>query len=169
MTRSQLLEQIRNKQSCLCFGLDTDISRIPADLQSDPDAVFNFNKAIIDATNDYCIAYKIITAFYEAMGLKGWQSLERTVEYIPRRHFMVADAIRSDIGNSSSQYAKVFFEWLNFDAITVASYMGEDSIKPFLEYEGKWTIILGLNSNPGATDFELLSSQNETIPFPDYS
>src|SRR4030095_13838111 len=119
MTRSKLLEQIRSKQSYLCVGLDTDITRIPASLQIDPDAVFVFNKAIIDATKDYCVAYKINTAFYEAMGLNGWQSLEKTVEYIPATHLKIADAKRGDIGNTSFQYAKAFFEWLNFDAITV--------------------------------------------------
>jgi orotidine-5'-phosphate decarboxylase len=163
MTRAQLLEQILSKQSYLCVGLDTDPSRIPVHLRHDPDAVFVFNKAIIDATRDYCVAYKINTAFYEALGLKGWESLEKTVNYIPGTHFKIADAKRGDIGNTSTQYAKAFFEWLNFDAITVAPYMGEDSIRPFLEFKGKWTIILGLTSNPGAKDFELLKTQDKML------
>ncbi len=123
-------------------------------LQSNPDAVFEFNKQIIDATKDLCVAYKINTAFYEAMGLKGWQALEQTASYIPSTHFKIADAKRGDIGNTSSQYAKAFFEVLNFDAITVAPYMGYDSIMPFLEYENKWTIVLGLTSNKGSEDFQ---------------
>jgi orotidine-5'-phosphate decarboxylase len=120
-----------------------------------PDAVFEFNKQIIDATKDYCVAYKINTAFYEAEGLKGWEALEKTVNYIPSTHFKIADAKRGDIGNTSSQYAKAFFETLNFDSITVAPYMGSDSVRPFLEYKNKWTILLGLTSNPGSKDFEL--------------
>jgi orotidine-5'-phosphate decarboxylase len=155
MTRQFLVEQIKKKQSYLCVGLDTDITKIPKYLQSHPDAVFEFNKAIIDATKDLCVAYKINTAFYEAMGLKGWEAMEKTVNYIPAEHFKIADAKRGDIGNTSSQYAKAFFEQMPFDAITVAPYMGEDSVKPFLEYEGKWAIVLGLTSNKGANDFEL--------------
>ncbi len=156
MTRKQLIEQIRLKKSYLCVGLDTDPDKIPKHLRSHPDAVFEFNKQIIDATKDLCVAYKINTAFYEAMGLKGWDAMERTVNSIPSEHFTIADAKRGDIGNTSSQYAKAFFETLNFDAITVAPYMGEDSVKPFLEYENKWTIVLGLTSNPGSKDFEQL-------------
>lgn len=155
MTRKQLIEQIQQKKSYLCVGLDTDITKIPKHLQSHPDAVFEFNKAIIDATKDLCVAYKINTAFYEAMGLKGWEAMEKTVNYIPTEHFTIADAKRGDIGNTSSQYARAFFETMNFDSITVAPYMGEDSVKPFLEYEGKWAIVLGLTSNKGAADFEL--------------
>lgn len=155
MTRSQLVEQIRKKKSYLCVGLDTDSTKIPKHLLSDPDPVFAFNKAIIDATEDLCVSYKINTAFYEALGTKGWQSLEKTVNYISPDHFKIADAKRGDIGNTSSQYAKAFFETLPFDSVTVAPYMGEDSIKPFLEYEGKWAIVLGLTSNKGARDFEL--------------
>lgn len=155
MTRQQLVDQIFKKQSYLCVGLDTDITKIPKHLLSHPDPVFEFNKQIIDATKDLCVSYKINTAFYEALGLKGWESMEKTVNYIPTEHFKIADAKRGDIGNTSSQYAKAFFETLNFDAITVAPYMGEDSVKPFLEYEDKWTILLGLTSNPGAADFEL--------------
>ena len=154
MTRKQLIEQIKLKKSYLCVGLDTDISKIPKYLQSHPDAVFEFNKQIIDATQDLCVAYKINTAFYEAMGLKGWEAMEKTVKYIPKDQFIIADAKRGDIGNTSSQYAKAFFETLNFDAITVAPYMGEDSVKPFLEFENKWAIVLGLTSNAGSKDFE---------------
>ncbi len=156
MTRKQLVEQIEQKKSYLCVGLDTDITKIPKHLQLHPDAIFEFNKAIIDATKDLCVSYKINTAFYEALGLKGWEAMEKTVNYIPTEHFKIADAKRGDIGNTSSQYAKAFFETLNFDAITVAPYMGEDSIRPFLEYENKWTIVLGLTSNAGSKDFEQL-------------
>jgi orotidine-5'-phosphate decarboxylase len=156
MTRKQLIQQIQLKRSYLCVGLDTDINKIPAYLQSHPDAVFEFNKQIIDATQDLCVAYKINTAFYEAMGKKGWETMEKTVNYIPKDQFIIADAKRGDIGNTSSQYAKAFFEVLNFNAITVAPYMGEDSIKPFLEFENKWAIVLGLTSNAGSKDFEQL-------------
>lgn len=155
MTRNQLIEQIFQKKTYLCVGLDTDITKIPAHLQNHPDAIFEFNKAIIDATKDFCVSYKINTAFYEAIGLKGWDAMQRTAEYIPSTHFKIADAKRGDIGNTSSQYAKAFFETMNFDAVTVAPYMGEDSVRPFLEYEGKWAIVLGLTSNKGANDFEL--------------
>jgi orotidine-5'-phosphate decarboxylase len=155
MTRKQLVDQIFSKKTYLCVGLDTDISKIPKHLQLHPDAIFEFNKQIIDATKDYCVAYKINTAFYEAEGLKGWEALEKTVNYIPSTHFKIADAKRGDIGNTSSQYAKAFFEALNFDSITVAPYMGSDSVRPFLEYKNKWTILLGLTSNPGSKDFEL--------------
>jgi orotidine-5'-phosphate decarboxylase len=155
MTRAELIEQIRSKKSYLCVGLDTDITKIPRHLLSDPEPVFEFNRRIIDATKDYCVSYKINTAFYEALGLVGWEAMERTVDYIPATHFKIADAKRGDIGNTSSQYAKAFFETMNFDAITVAPYMGADSVKPFLEYKDKWTILLGLTSNTGAADFEL--------------
>ena len=155
MTREQLVQQIQQKQSYLCVGLDTDLTKIPAHLQSHPNAIVEFNKAIIDATKNFCVSYKINTAFYEAMGVKGWQAMEETVNYIPSTHFKIADAKRGDIGNTSSQYAKAFFETMNFDAITVAPYMGEDSVRPFLEYNGKWAIVLGLTSNKGAQDFEL--------------
>lgn len=156
MIRKILIEQIRQKKSYLCVGLDTDISKLPKHLRSHPDAVFEFNKAIIDATSDLCVSYKINTAFYESQGSKGWEAMEKTVNHIPKEHFKIADAKRGDIGNTSSQYAKAFFETMNFDAITVAPYMGEDSIRPFLEYDDKWTIVLGLTSNKGAGDFELL-------------
>ena len=155
MTRQQLVEQIFAKKTYLCVGLDTDLSKIPKHLLSSADPIFEFNKQIIDTTKDFCVSYKINTAFYEAEGLKGWEAMEKTVSYIPSSHFKIADAKRGDIGNTSSQYAKAFFETLNFDAITVAPYMGEDSVKPFLEHKDKWTILLGLTSNAGAKDFEL--------------
>ena len=156
MTRQQLIQQIQNKKSYLCVGLDTDLSKIPKHLQSHPDAIFEFNKQIIDATQDLCVSYKINTAFYEAMGIKGWEAMQKTVEYIPAEQFTIADAKRGDIGNTSSQYARAFFEAMNFDAITIAPYMGEDSVRPFLEYENKWTIVLGLTSNKGSDDFQQL-------------
>jgi orotidine-5'-phosphate decarboxylase len=165
MTRQQLVEQIFYKKSYLCVGLDTDLTKIPRHLQSHYNPIFEFNKKIIDATKDYCVSYKINTAFYEAMGVKGWIALEETLNYIPHTHFKIADAKRGDIGNTSSQYAKAFFEKMNFDAITVAPYMGEDSVKPFLEYKDKWTILLGLTSNMGAKDFEMqkLVEQSEIL------
>lgn len=156
MNKNELTDRIFNKHSYLCVGLDTDLHKIPAHLLSAPgDPVFNFNKAIIDATKDLCVAYKINTAFYESMGLKGWESLQRTVKYIPDTHFKIADAKRGDIGNTSHQYAKTFFETYPFDAVTVAPYMGKDSVSPFLQYPGKWTILLGLTSNEGSGDFQL--------------
>ena len=163
MTRQYLIEQIHQKRSFLCVGLDTDFSKIPKHLQSNPDAIFEFNKQIIDATKDLCVSYKINTAFYEAMGLKGWEAMQKTVDYIPVEHFTIADAKRGDIGNTSSQYAKAFFEVLNFDAITVAPYMGEDSVRPFLEYDDKWTIVLGLTSNKGSADFQKLMVSNKSV------
>jgi orotidine-5'-phosphate decarboxylase len=158
MNRKQLIEQIKLKQSYLCVGLDTDITKVPAHLQSHPSAALQFNKAIIDATKEFCIGYKINTAFYEVLGIKGWEILEKTVEYIPSTHFKIADAKRGDIGNTSAQYAKTFFETYKFDAVTVAPYMGEDSIRPFLDYSDKFTIVLGLTSNKGANDFEYLKT-----------
>jgi orotidine-5'-phosphate decarboxylase len=162
MTRHQLVEQIFRKRSYLCVGLDSDIAKIPRHLLSSADPIFQFNKKIIDATKDLCVGYKINTAFYEAMGVRGWETLERTVNYIPQEHFKIADAKRGDIGNTSSHYAKAFFESLNFDAVTVAPYMGEDSVKPFLEYNAKWAIVLGLTSNVGAKDFELQRFDTKT-------
>jgi orotidine-5'-phosphate decarboxylase len=156
MTREALIEQIKNKKSYLCVGLDSDIEKIPAHLLSFEDPQFEFNRQMIDATKDHCVAYKINTAFYESLGVKGWISLQKTVNYIPSSHFTIADAKRGDIGNTSAQYAKAFFETLDFDSLTVAPYMGADSVQPFLEYEGKWTILLGLTSNPGSADFEML-------------
>lgn len=163
MSRDQLIQQIQHKHSYLCVGLDTDMAKIPFYLRDSSNAVFEFNKAIIDATKDHCVAYKINTAFYEAMGLQGWKAMEETVNYIPSMHFKIADAKRGDIGNTSAQYAKAFFDTLNFDAITVAPYMGEDSIRPFLEHENKWTIVLGLTSNNGAKDFELQRTGEEFL------
>ena len=156
MTKTQLVEQIKLKQSYLCVGLDTDLAKLPKHLLKLEDPVFEFNKAIIEATQDLCVAYKPNLAFYEAMGPKGWLSLERTLEIIPQSHFTIADAKRGDIGNTSSMYAQTFFETYGFDSVTVAPYMGEDSVKPFLEYKGKFTILLALTSNRGADDFEQL-------------
>jgi orotidine-5'-phosphate decarboxylase len=155
MTREQIVSEIKNKNSFLVVGLDSDIDQIPKHLLKLADPVFEFNKGIIDATIDYCISYKINTAFYESNGIAGMQSLEKTINYIPENIFTIADAKRGDIGNTSKQYAKAFFETYNFDSITVAPYMGSDSIKPFLEYKNKWTIVLGLTSNEGARDFQL--------------
>lgn len=162
MNKHELTDHIFSKGSYLCVGLDTDIDKIPPHLQvASDDPVFAFNQAIIDATKDSCVAYKINTAFYESMGIQGWESLQRTVDYIPETHFKIADAKRGDIGNTSHQYAKAFFETYAFDAITVAPYMGKDSVMPFLEYEGKWTILLGLTSNEGSHDFQLQPTSDE--------
>lgn len=163
MNRRELIQQIQQKKSYLVVGLDTDMTKIPKHLLSQPDPVFAFNKQIIDATKDLCVGYKINTAFYECLGVKGWEALERTINYIPENLFRIADAKRGDIGNTSSYYAKAFFEALNCDAVTVAPYMGADSIKPFLEYKDKWTILLGLTSNAGANDFELQQTGNERL------
>ena len=163
MTRKELVNTIRKKKSYLCVGLDTDIEKIPSHLQSHPDAVLQFNKEIIDATKDFCVAYKINTAFYEVHGSTGWDVMQQTAEYIPSTHFKIADAKRGDIGNTSAQYAKAFFDTLNFDAITVAPYMGADSIQPFLDYKNKWTIVLGLTSNKGSEDFEQLRTGDEYL------
>lgn len=156
MNKQQLIQQIKEKNNYLCIGLDTDVTKLPPHLQSHANAVFEFNKAIIDATKDFCVSYKINTAFYESMGIKGWEALEQTVNHIPLTHLKIADAKRGDIGNTSAQYAKTFFEVYPFDAVTVAPYMGEDSLRPFLEYENKWTIVLGLTSNKGSSDFQQL-------------
>jgi orotidine-5'-phosphate decarboxylase len=163
MNRKELTDRIFKRRSYLCVGLDSDIDKIPAHLLKEADPVFEFNKQVIDATREYCVAYKLNTAFYEALGRKGWETIEKTVDYIGADHFRIADAKRGDIGNTSTQYAKAFFEKLSFDAITVAPYMGGDSVKPFLEYPGKWTILLGLTSNPGAADFELKKAGNEYL------
>ncbi len=165
MTATTLTEQIQLKKSYLCVGLDSDITKLPAHLKDQKDGVLTFNKAIIDATLPYCVSYKINTAFYESQGLKGWEIMKETLDYIPNTHFTIADAKRGDIGNTSTQYAKAFFEALNFDAITVAPYMGEDSIRPFLEYENKVTIVLGLTSNIGSNDFQqlLLEEYDESL------
>lgn len=162
-SRKDVFEQIKRKQSYLCIGLDTDIKRIPKHLLKYDDPIFEFNKQVIDATKDLCIAYKPNIAFYEAMGTKGWASLEKTIEYIPEEHFTIADAKRGDIGNTSSLYARAFFETLNFDAVTVAPYMGEDSVAPFLEFDGKWVILLALTSNKGSQNFQM-TSQDGGMP-----
>ncbi|MGC3948029.1 MAG: orotidine-5'-phosphate decarboxylase [Chryseolinea sp.] len=159
MTREQLFQEIKRKGSYLCVGLDTDIHKIPKHLLAADDPLFEFNKQIIDATQEYCIAYKPNLAFYEAMGPKGWESLQKTVEYIPNHIFTIADAKRGDIGNTASLYAQAFFDYLNFDAITVAPYMGADSVTPFL-YKDKWVILLAHTSNSGSADFQLFESSN---------
>lgn len=156
MTRQELIDQIKLKKSFLCVGLDTDISKIPQHLLETEDPIFEFNKAIIDATKDYCVAYKPNIAFYECMGEKGWRSLAKTLNYIPENIFTIADAKRGDIGNTSTYYAKTFFENLSFDSVTIAPYMGEDSVTPFLEFPSKWAILLALTSNKGALDFQCI-------------
>ncbi len=156
MNYIELSQQIQERATYLCVGLDTDLDKIPKHLHTEPDPQFAFNQAIIDATADYCVAYKINTAFYEAQGAKGWESMEKTIRYIPHHKFIILDAKRGDIGNTVDQYAKAFFERMDVDAITVAPYMGEDSIKPFLKYENKWVILLALTSNPSAQDFQTL-------------
>ncbi|MDO5489920.1 MAG: orotidine-5'-phosphate decarboxylase [Bacteroidaceae bacterium] len=163
MTREQLFEQIIRKQSFLCVGLDTDIRKIPQHLLSEEDPIFSFNKAIIDATAAYCVAYKPNLAFYESMGVRGWISFEKTIQYLNEHYpeqMIIADAKRGDIGNTSAMYARTFFEEINVDAVTVAPYMGEDSVTPFLGYEGKWVILLALTSNKGSHDFQLTEDTN---------
>ncbi len=157
MTRDDIYRQIQRKSSFLCVGLDPDLKKIPAHLLQEDDPVFAFNRQIIDATADYCVAYKPNLAFYEALGTKGWESLAKTLEYIPRDIFTIADAKRGDIGNTSALYAKAFFETMHFDAVTVAPYMGSDSVTPFLTFPGKWVILLALTSNAGSADFQHLS------------
>ncbi len=158
MNYQELTRQIRQKQSYLCVGLDTDSRKIPAHLRADPDPVFAFNRQIIDATAEFAVAFKPNIAFYEAQGPRGWESLQRTLEYIPADCFTIADAKRGDIGNTSGLYARTFFDptaaGLDFDSVTVAPYMGHDSVTPFLEYPGKWVILLALTSNPGSADFQ---------------
>jgi orotidine-5'-phosphate decarboxylase len=153
LNRSQLFERIRQRESFLCVGLDTDPSKLPVGVD-----VLTFNKAIIDATRDHCVAYKPNLAFYEVMGKKGWEILEETVHYIGNDHFTIADAKRGDIGNTSAYYARTLFETYGFDSITIAPYMGSDSVKPFLEFENKWAIVLALTSNAGAHDFQVLET-----------
>ena len=158
MNRQQLINEIFTKKTFLCVGLDTDINKIPAHLKNEDDPIFAFNKAIIDATAPYCVAYKPNLAFYECYGLKGMLAFEKTIQYIKENHpnhFIIADAKRGDIGNTSKMYAQTFFEEYNLDSVTVAPYMGEDSVKPFLEYAGKWVILLALTSNKGSHDFQL--------------
>lgn len=156
MTKEALKKEILDKRSYLCVGLDTDIKRIPTHLLEYDDPVFEFNRQVIDATADLCVAYKPNVAFYEAMGARGWESLAKTLDYIPDNIFTIADAKRGDIGNTSRLYARAFFEQLDFDAITVAPYMGRDSVSPFLEFQGKWVILLALTSNAGSVDFQQL-------------
>ena len=160
MNRQKLIFQIKQKQSFLCVGLDTDIKKIPVHLLALEDPVFEFNKLIIDATKEFCVAYKPNIAFYESRGLSGWTSLQKTLDYIPKDIFTIADAKRGDIGNTSSMYAKAFFKNMNFDAVTVAPYMGKDSVTPFLEFEDKWAIVLALTSNKGGLDFQTFKNEN---------
>lgn len=163
MERKQLIEQIFTKKSFLCVGLDTDLNKIPKFLLNEEDSIFSFNKAIIDATAPYCVAYKPNLAFYECYGLKGMEAFEKTITYLKEKypnHFIIADAKRGDIGNTSKMYAQTFFKKYNVDALTIAPYMGEDSVKPFLEYEGKWVILLALTSNKGSHDFQLFEDKD---------
>ena len=163
MTRQELIQQIREKQSFLCVGLDTDLKKIPQHLLTNEDPIFAFNKAIIDATAPYCVAYKPNLAFYEAFGVKGIISFEKTIKYLKANyphHFIIADAKRGDIGNTSAMYARTFFDEYDVDSLTVAPYMGEDSVMPFLGYEGKWVILLALTSNKGSHDFQLTEDSN---------
>lgn len=164
MTKQQLFEQITQKNSYLCVGLDTDIKKIPSHLLKEKDPIFEFNRQIIDATIEFSVAYKPNIAFYEALGAKGWESLQRTIEYIPKECFTIADAKRGDIGNTSGLYARTFFDksssGLDFDSVTVAPYMGRDSVEPFLDFEGKWVILLALTSNVGSDDFQQLVVNN---------
>lgn len=162
MERKQLIEQIFTKKSFLCVGLDTDLNKVPKFLLNEEDPIFSFNKAIIDATAPYSIAYKPNLAFYECYGLKGMEAFEKTITYLKEnypQHFIIADAKRGDIGNTSKMYAQTFFKEYNVDALTIAPYMGEDSVKPFLEYEGKWVILLALTSNKGSHDFQLFEDK----------
>lgn len=167
MTYKALSEQIFRKQSYLCVGLDTDPRKLPSHLLTEPDPVFTFNKAIIDATADVAVAYKPNVAFYEAQGPRGWESLQKTLAYIPDNCFTIADAKRGDIGNTSGLYARTFFDpaaaGLNFNSVTVAPYMGRDSVLPFLEYEGKWVILLALTSNPGSADFQRQQANGQPL------
>ena len=163
MERKQLIEQLFTKKSFLCVGLDTDLNKIPKFLLNEEDPIFSFNKAIIDATAPYCVAYKPNLAFYECYGLKGMEAFEKTITYLKEKypnHFIIADAKRGDIGNTSKMYAQTFFKEYNVDALTIAPYMGEDSVKPFLEYEGKWVILLALTSNKGSHDFQLFEDKD---------
>jgi orotidine-5'-phosphate decarboxylase len=163
VNRTELVSQIKQKGSFLCVGLDTDIKKIPAHLLKEENPILAFNKAIIDATQAYCVSYKINTAFYESMGSKGWDTMEKTLAYIPKNQFTIADAKRGDIGNTSDMYARAFFENLSFDSVTLAPYMGRDSIEPFFAYENKWGIVLALTSNPGSADYEQQSIGSEKL------
>ena len=168
MTRQELIQNIKTKRSFLCVGLDTDLKKVPAHLLNEEDPIFAFNKAIIDATAQYCVAYKPNLAFYEAFGVKGLMAFEKTVKYIQENYpdqFIIADAKRGDIGNTSAMYARTFFEEYNLDSVTVAPYMGEDSVTPFLGYDGKWVILLALTSNKGSHDFQLTESTDGEMLF----
>lgn len=168
MNKQELIKQIKTKRSFLCVGLDSDIKKLPACVMNSDDPVYEFNKAIIDATAPYTVAYKPNLAFYEATGVKGWISLEKTIQYIKDNYpeiFIIADAKRGDIGNTSALYARSFFEEMKVDAITVAPYMGQDSVSPFLSYEGTWVIVLALTSNPGSHDFQLTKDENGEMLF----
>lgn len=163
MNRQQLVKQIFSKKSFLCVGLDTDLNKVPEFILNEDAPIFEFNKAIIDATAQYCVAYKPNLAFYESYGMEGMKAFEDTINYLKKfypEHFIIADAKRGDIGNTSTMYARTFFEEYNLDALTVAPYMGEDSVKPFLEYDGKWVILLALTSNKGSHDFQLTEDKN---------
>lgn len=165
MTRKELVEIIRKRRSFLCVGLDTDLTKMPGHLLQEENPFFAFNKAIIDATAPYCVAYKPNTAFYECQGLEGWKALDMTVDYLRKNyqnHFIIADAKRGDIGNTSKMYAATFFDRMDVDAVTVAPYMGEDSVTPFLDYPGKWVVLLGLTSNKGSEDFQFLTDADGT-------
>ena len=159
MTKQDIFEQIKLKRSFLCVGLDTDINKIPAELKNLKDPVFEFNKRIIDSTHDLCVSYKLNLAFYETLGPAGLESLKKTVDYIPENIFLIADAKRGDIGNTSNMYASAFFEFYNFDAVTLSPYMGKDSVDPYLKYPGKWAILLALTSNKGSQDFQTLKTE----------
>jgi orotidine-5'-phosphate decarboxylase len=166
MMQSVLLEQIKSKKSFLCVGLDVDQDRIPSDLKDEPDAIFTFCKKIIEATAPYCVAYKPNIAFFEAYGSEGWKSLEKVMDFLNQHYpeiFTIADAKRADIGNTSKRYAKAYFEQLEFDSVTIAPYMGKDSVEPFLEYKGKYPILLALTSNQGASDFQLLNAEGKPL------
>ncbi len=166
MTTTQLISEIKKKQSFLCIGLDVDLNKIPQHLLNEDDPIFEFNKAIIDATHHLCVAYKPNTAFYEAYGIKGWKALEKTINYLNEKHpeiFTIADAKRGDIGNTSTMYAKAFFEDLAFDSVTVAPYMGKDSVEPFLAFQNKHTILLALTSNQGAFDFQTKTIEDKEV------
>ncbi len=164
MTRQALIDQIRSKRSFLCIGLDSDPGKLPKHLLRYEDPVFEFNRQIIEATHDLCVAYKPNLAFYEALGPQGWLTLEKTMRIVPDGIFTIADAKRGDIGNTSAQYARAFFEIMGFDALTIAPYMGTDSVKPFLQFPGKWTILLALTSNEGSLDFQLSEQDQSGMP-----
>lgn len=163
MTRQNLIDTISNKESFLCVGLDVDLARVPQELLDFDDPIFEFNRRVIDATADHCVAYKPNLAFYESQGDRGWPALKKTLDYIPKTHFTIADAKRGDIGNTARMYAQTFFKELSFDAVTVAPYMGRDSVDPFLDFEGKWVILLALTSNAGSQDFQFIPDSGGTM------